>query len=603
MAEWWDKYPLAGGATAPASGPAPTPATAPSPSAASGTWMDKYPVIGGAKPSETAQAASPAPPQRSLTENIGRQVGLTVRHGAEGLAKLAEVGTEPIRQMVVNPLARAVGAKEVQPLSQGVSQMADSAGLPKPENALERVVGDATAALAGTGGIVKAGQALSKSAMPLVQGAGKALAADPKLQAVSSAIGAAASGATREGGGSEGAQLAAGLLGALAPVALSPTRVAASGGRQTRTAAQNANELGYVIPPVELSPNSVVEGLSGFSGKAKTAQVASARNQSTSNNLARKALGIGPEVDLNVDTLEGLRKQAASAYAPVARAGTVVPTTEFTKALDDAIAPFVSQRASFPGMKVPEVVNDIAALRSPQFDSGDALAAIRTMREGADKAYRAGEAQSGKAYRQAASALENALETHLQGMGQPGADILKGFRDARQQIAKTWTVQNALNPSTGNINAIKLASDLAKNKPLTADLRSVGEFAQAFPKAAQALKEAPNATSPLDWVPAVLTAVGTGNPLPLAAVGARPAARSFLLSSGAQQAAIANAGTSVQRVPQGAGGIALSAAAGANNAEPAPEATFRNRIQAGYAARQSGGVVVPVDGGFVVRPR
>jgi hypothetical protein len=478
------------------------------------------------------------------------------------------------------------------------------AGFPEPENAQERVVGDATAALAGTGGLVKAGQALAKgAASPVVQGVGKVLAADPQLQAVSAAASAGASGAVREGGGGEGAQLAAGLAGAIAPVAMSPSRVMAPGGRQTRDAAMRASADGYVIPPVDLSPGARIEALSGFSGKAKTSQTASVRNQTVTNSLARKALGISDEVDLNVDTLEGLRKQAAAAYAPVAAAGMVTPTKAFTEALDEAVKPFVSQSKSFPGMKVPEVVSEIAALRSPQFDAGDALNAIRTMREGADKAYRAGEAQSGKAYRQAAAALEDTLETHLQGLGKPGAEILKGFRDARQQIAKSWTVQNALNPQTGAVNAIKLASDLAKNKPLSGDLRKAAEFGQAFPKAAQSLKEAPNATSPLDWIPATLTAITTGNPLPMAAVGARPATRSYLLSQRAQRDAIDTAGTTVNRVPDSAPAIALSQAARGGDAEAPPETIFRNRMQAGYAARTGGGVVVPVDGGFVVRPR
>lgn len=552
---------------------------------------------------------APAAPQRSTAQELSRQVGLTARHAVNGLAAIPAMAANAVAGAANKGLDMAVGEGKgfrFPDQAKALDNALTKVGLPQPENAVERVVGDATSALAGTGGVVKAGQALAQRAGPSVTRAvGDGLAANPVMQGVSAATSAGAAGGAREAGGGEAAQLAASVAGAMAPgvVTLPLRRQLAQGGAQTRAAAQQANKVGYVIPPVELSPGVGVEALSGFSGKAKTAQVASARNQLVSNSLARRALGLGDDVDLNIDTLEALRKQAAAAYAPVAAAGTVTPTKAFTDALDDAIKPFVSQSKSFPGMKVPEVVSDIAALRSPQFDAGDALNAIRTMREGADKAYRAGEAQSGKAYRQAASALEDALETHLQGLGQPGADILKGFRDARQQIARTWTIQTSMNPASGNINAIKLASDLAKNKPLSGDLRTIAEFGQAFPKAAQALKEAPGATSPLDWIPATLTAVSTGNPLPMAAVGARPAARNLLLSNWQQRRAIQNAGTEIQRLPEGSGAIAAGVASRTGETAPSPRPMFRNRMQAGYAARMTGGVVRPVDGGYIVVPK
>lgn len=582
---WWESAPLAD-----------------APKAAATTGADDW-----WKSAPLAEAApSPAVPQRSAAQQIGRQVGLTARHAVNGLAAIPAMAANAVAGAANKGLDMAVGEGKgfrFPDQAKALDNALTKVGLPQPENAVERVVGDATSALAGTGGIVKAGQFLASGAAPAAQAVGRALSSDPALQGVSSVTGAGASGIAREAGGSEGAQLAAGLVGAIAPVAARPTRVLAPGGAQVRAAAQKAAENGLVIPPVDLSPGAVTEAMSGFSGKLKTAQVASARNQPRINDMARRALGLPPEADLSVDALEALRKQAAAAYAPVAAAGTVTPTKAFTDALDEAVKPFTSQARSFPGMRLPAVVDDIAALRSGQFDSGDALNAIRYMREGADKAYRAGEAQSGKAYRQAASALENALETHLQGLGQPGADILKGFRDARQQIARTWTIQGALNPASGNINAIKLASDLAKNKPLSGELRTIAEFGQAFPKAAQSLKEAPNATSPLDWIPATLTAVSTGNPLPMAAVGARPAARNFLLSNWQQRRAIQNAGTEIQRLPEGSGAIAAGVASRTGETAPSPRPMFRNRMQAGYAARMTGGVVRPVDGGYIVVPK
>lgn len=598
----WDPTPGPAQPAGPPSAVVAAPPVAPSAAAPRPPAIDPAAVKWDAEPA----SAPAAPPKRTAGEDLGRQMGLTVRHAVNGVAALPAMAADAVTGVANTVMDKAMGEgkgfrfqKQAPLLDKTLTQL----GLPEPETAQERVVGDATSALAGTGALVKAGQALAqRGGTAITQGVGDALAAGPKMQALSSVTSAGAAGATREAGGNEWAQLAAGLAGGVAPSVLNPRRVLAEGGRQAQAAAAQANKNGFVVPPVDLSPGAGIQALSGFSGKVKTAQVASARNQTVSNSLARKALGLGDDVDLNVGTLEGIRRTAAQAYAPVAGSGIVTPGASFSQALDDAVKPFMSQSKSFPGMKVPEVVNDIAALRSPQFDAGDALNAIRTMREGADKAYRAGEAQSGKAYRQAAAALEDALESHLQGLGQPGADILRGFRDARQQIAKSWTVQNALNPATGNVNAIKLAADLAKNKPLSGELRTVAEFGQAFPKAAQSLKEAPGATSPLDWIPATLTAISTGNPLPMAAVGARPAARNLLLSQWQQQRALQTAGTK-SVLPEGAGAATLGAAARSGEVQQEPDQVYKNRLQAGYAARMGGGEVVPVPGGFVVRKR
>lgn len=575
----------------------PVRAPAPAPARSGGNPWDADEVV--------TPAPAPAHPKRSLGAELGRQAGLTARHAITGVAAIPAMAADAVAGVANKGLDVALGEgqgfrfpKQAQALDNALTK----AGLPQPETAQERVVGDATSALASGAGVVGVGRALAKgAAAPVTRAVGETLAKGPGVQLTSGATSAGASGATREAGGGEAAQLAAGVAGAIAPSVIAPRRVLTDAGRQTRAAAQKAADQGYVLPPADLSPGLVSEALSGFSGKIKTAQVASAKNQSVSNSLARKALGIGDDVDLNVDTLEGIRRQAAAAYAPVAGSGTVTPGKSYAEALDKALSPFLSQGKSFPGAKMPKVVDDVNALRTSQFDAGDALSMIRSMRESADIAYRGGEAQAGKAYKQAAAALEDAIEDHLKSLGQPGGELLKNFRNARQTIAKTYTVQGALNPQTGNVNAVKLGADLAKGKPLTDELRTVAEVGQAFPKATQALKEAPKATSPLDWFGGTAAAAGTGNVLPLAAVAARPAVRAGLLSGPMQRLAVRNAGTEISRVPEGAAGIAAGVASRAG--QPGQEPQFRNRLQAAAAARDVGGVVVPVRGGFVVQAR
>lgn len=306
---------------------------------------------------------------------------------------------------------------------------------------------------------------------------------------------------------------------------------------QRFAAAQAGAKQGYVIPPADLNPGMMTEALSGLSGKIKTAQVASARNQSVTNNLARQALGLSDDVPLNMDTLNAVRQQAGQAYEAVKAVGTVPTSKAYEQALDDAVKPFTSQSNSFPGRKVPAVVNDIQALKTGAFDAGDAIETIKVLRNDADAAYRGGDKLAGQAYKKAVDALEKAIDDHLVASGAP-ADLLAQYRGARQTIAKTYTVQGALNPETGAVDALKLARDLGKGKPLSGELKTAAQFAQAFPKASQALKEAPKATSPLDWAVGAMSGTATGNPLMLAGIAARPAVRSMLLSRPMQRAAL-----------------------------------------------------------------
>jgi len=339
-------------------------------------------------------------------------------------------------------------------------------------------------------------------------------------------------------GGAAGQAIANKLPGLVRGVADRSRQAAAQQTADTAqkfAAARRANELGYVTPPAELNPGVISELLSGLSGKVKTAQVFSQKNQALTNSLAKKTLGVTGDVPLNVDTLNAIRQNAGKAYEAVATLGSITPTAAYTNAIDDAIKPFTSSAASFPGRRVPAAVENIKALKTGAFDAGDAINTIKVLRDDADAAYRAGSKIEGKAYKDAAAALEDAIDTHMVSSGAP-ADLLKNYREARKTIAKTYTVQKSLNPQTGDVAANKLASELARGKPLSGELADIARTAQAFPKSMQSLTEAPKNLSPLDFAVGAGLAGGSMNPLMLASIGARPLARQALLSNAAQKA-------------------------------------------------------------------
>lgn len=146
--------------------------------------------------------------------SIPRQIGLTARYALEGPAQAAQIFTEPVAALM-----RAGGIK-TKPLSETVSGFADWVGLPKPESANERVIGDAARLVSGAGGMGMAAGAASS--LPGVAGkVFSGLAANMPQQLSSAAAAGLAGGSSREAGGSPlmqaGASLVGGVAGGFAP--------------------------------------------------------------------------------------------------------------------------------------------------------------------------------------------------------------------------------------------------------------------------------------------------------------------------------------------------------------------------------------------------
>jgi hypothetical protein len=156
--------------------------------------------------------------------DIPRQFGLAARYGLEGLAGTAEIFSEPLRY-ATDRLTGSTG--KTKPASAVASDFSDWLGLPKPQGADERTIGTATKLLAGSGGMVKGAQLLSKSSAPVIAEMGKFLAANPAQQLSSAAGAGLAGGASKEAGGSpleQGvASFAGGVAGGFVPSAVGGT--------------------------------------------------------------------------------------------------------------------------------------------------------------------------------------------------------------------------------------------------------------------------------------------------------------------------------------------------------------------------------------------
>ncbi|GAB2662965.1 hypothetical protein [Arenimonas aestuarii] len=180
------------------------------------------------------QQQSGPPKQRGTLDETGRQLGLTARHGLEGIGNFLGIFSDPIAEAGNAALGTEGQPRPFMRAGELATWAADSMGLPQPDTGFERVVGGASRALVGAAPTLGAG-GIASQAPGLTGQFGKALAASPGYQLSASASGGGASEIAREAGAGPTGQMLAGLAGATAPANTSAlARLATRGGEAGR---------------------------------------------------------------------------------------------------------------------------------------------------------------------------------------------------------------------------------------------------------------------------------------------------------------------------------------------------------------------------------
>lgn len=295
---------------------------------------------------------------------------------------------------------------------------------------------------------------------------------------------------------------------------------------------KTARDMGYVIPPTQANADGtkgfVNKTLEGAAGKISTGQKASLINQPITNQTIAKELGLPLDQPISIEALKKVRVVSGQAYDEVKQLGTIVTDKKFAVALDDIVSATRNAEKDFPGLGDTKLEDIVKSLKQPQFMADNAIAAIKLIRNKSDAAFAQNDKTLGGAYRKATVVLEDMIERAAEKSNNPA--LLENFRKARSDIAKTYSVEKALNDATGNVAARKLAAQLSRGKPLSGDIKKVAQFAQAFPKASDEIMTSIPGTSPLDWAMGGGISASLGNPAGLATVLARPGARSLILS-------------------------------------------------------------------------
>ena len=297
---------------------------------------------------------------------------------------------------------------------------------------------------------------------------------------------------------------------------------------------EEAHRVGYSIPPSEVGGGGVGAAVESVSGRPKAQKMAAERNQEVTDRLARVSLGLPPDTPLSMENIERVRDQAGRIYERLASTGDMNWDQQYIDELASVGDRFAKIDKAFPdepGRPSPTV--DRSAIESlkgkyfqQKFSAREAIDAIRELRKDATNSFAKREPVMGAVQRDIANVLEGRLERHAEKTGNP--ELAQQFKDARKLIARTISVEDALNTGTGHVSAPRLAQLQDRGTPLDGELALVARSAKAFPRSLQDVKGHEANATPIEY----LVAAGglLHNPALSAAAMARPAGRALAAS-------------------------------------------------------------------------
>jgi hypothetical protein len=304
--------------------------------------------------------------------------------------------------------------------------------------------------------------------------------------------------------------------------------------------AAQALDDGIVIPQHSITGRGGI--LSGFADETKLNKAASAQNVPRFNELANQHLGRPPSAPLSIDDMKQYRRQQSQAYDNISNAGNIFLDGKFFNDIRNATKgiqrgdPALRKPGSFADEAIQlskALKRDSQGRRILNMDASELQPNTQFLRELADEAFnqKLGKS-SGPAYVKMAQAFEDVVARNLRNVD---PEAVAAFQAARQNIAKSYTIQRALEGS--NINIAKLRALARKDAPLTGELKQMAELSEKFPKATKLELEPPPKLTFIDQIVAS-GLLASGSPL-LTAIGAatlgKPAIRGGLLSPTGQR--------------------------------------------------------------------
>jgi len=309
-----------------------------------------------------------------------------------------------------------------------------------------------------------------------------------------------------------------------------------------------AQAEGYVTPPSQAGAGWLNARLESVAGKAALNQDALARNQEVTNRVALRGTKLPAGEQATHEGLARLRADAGRlGYAPIDQIGEMQITPGYVGKIKDIENQYGNQDSRVSSLRFPRVNELASELTSGNMTGAEANRLIKQLRESGNQTANApygsdqGSQALGKAQLASSKAIEGLIDDHLLQFGP--SNVVPQLRASRQEIAQLHTLEKALNPGTGDVNAQVFAQRMNAGKPLSGDQELIAKFAKAYPQLTK-----PSAGAPTPGVSAIeafavpiASALGhgaTGNASGLLAGGVpllRSPVRNLLLSKWYQQ--------------------------------------------------------------------
>ena len=299
---------------------------------------------------------------------------------------------------------------------------------------------------------------------------------------------------------------------------------------QSQLVAERAIAQGATLPPTQVNPSMLNRLLEGFSGKQQTGQVASIKNQEVINAQARKTLNLPEDTVITPQVLQDYRNVKGQAYDALKANNTYYADKQFFTDINKRTAELQKLANTTDVTSELRVLN---GLKQMNFDGVGLVEQMKRLRydgeanlASVDPANRS----LGQAQKFAARQLEDLAERNLKNFNQP--DVMSNFKQARQDIAKSYTIEKSLNAVTGDVSGAKLGQRAAQGKIVPSELQALADAAAAYPTAFQNTSRIGSVPgiSPLDVGAAGVAAASASNPSLLATVLGRPAVRAGITS-------------------------------------------------------------------------
>jgi curved DNA-binding protein CbpA len=301
-----------------------------------------------------------------------------------------------------------------------------------------------------------------------------------------------------------------------------------------------AHRAGYKIAPSEVGDAPIGQALQSAAGKPRLERELRASNQEVHNRLSKLALDLHPDhPPLDTQVIEEIRDEAGRAYEALRQLPGRVRTDEpLLTEIANSGQDFSKLDRAFPrepGIAQEEIDRSLIEREKGRwlqqdFSPGEAVDAMRQLRNDAARLLKTGKGADwalGMVKRQIAEAFAGRLGRYAAEQNQHG--LVDALRAARERIAKTHIVEDALNETTGDVDASHIARAYHAGAHLTDELETIARTAQAFKRSAG--KADYGSEGPFSVVDAMLGAMGAAhNPVLLSAVLLRPATRQALKS-------------------------------------------------------------------------